>query len=130
MDAETLARENVLHLPLRGVGDGGITTTAGDIHAMWAAIFEGRIVSADWVSEMTRPRGQGPDGGKRYGIGFWLHPTGDAVILEGMDAGISFRSVRHPAAGVTHTVISNTSDGAWPITKLLERLVDEATASA
>lgn len=126
----TPMRENVLHLPLRGVGDGGITTTAADIHAMWDSFFAGRIVSADWVREMTRPRGQDPDGGKRYGIGFWLHPTGDAAILEGMDAGISFRSVRHPGAGVTHTVISNTSEGAWPITTLLERLVDEATASA
>jgi len=117
------ARENVLHLPVRGVGDGGITSTTSDIHAMWDAFFAGRIVSPDWVREMARPRGDAPDGGERYGIGFWLHPTGDAVILEGMDAGISFRSVRHPSAGVTHTVISNTSEGAWPITRHLEQHV-------
>ena len=117
------ARENVLHLPVRGVGDGGITTTTADIHALWDAFYAGRIVSPDWVREMVRPRGAHPDGGERYGIGFWLHATGDAVILEGMDAGISFRSVRHPAAQVTHTVISNTSEGAWPITKVLEQRI-------
>ena len=117
------ARENVLHLPLIGVGDGGITTTLADVHALWQAFFAGRIVSAEWVREMVRPRGEDPEGGERYGIGFWLHPTGDAAILEGMDAGISFRSVRHPSARVTHTVISNTSDGAWPITKLIEQRV-------
>lgn len=117
------ARENVLHLPLRGVGDGGITTTTADIHALWEAFLAGRIVSADWVREMVRPHGDHPDGGERYGIGVWLHPTGDAIILEGMDAGISFRSVHHPTPRVTHTVISNTSTGAWPITKLLEQRI-------
>jgi hypothetical protein len=50
--------------------------------------------------------------------------------MEGMDAGISFRSMHDPASGLTRTVMSNTSDGAWPMTALLERLVDEATASA
>ena len=116
-------RENILHLPLRGVGDGGITTTTEDIHVLWEAFYEGRIVSPDWVREMVRPRGDDPDSRERYGIGFWLHPTGDGVILEGMDAGISFRSMRHPTARMTHTVISNTSDGAWPITKLLEERI-------
>ena len=44
-------------------------------------------------------------------------------MLEGADAGVSFRSVHDPPAGITHTVISNTSDGAWPIARLLaERL--------
>ncbi len=115
------ARENVLHLPVRGVGDGGIATTTADVHAMWEAFYAGRIVSADWVREMVRPHGAAPDGGERYGLGFWLHAMGDAVILEGMDAGISFRSVRYPSTRITHPGISNTSDGAWPITKHLEQ---------
>jgi CubicO group peptidase (beta-lactamase class C family) len=115
------ARENVLHLPLRGVGDGGIASTTADVHEMWEAFFAGRIVSPEWVGEMVRPHGANPEGGERYGIGFWLHATSDAVMLEGMDAGISFRSVRYPATRITHTVISNTSDGAWPITKHLEQ---------
>lgn len=49
----------------------------------------------------------------------------DAVMLEGCDAGLSFRSVHDPRAEVTHTVISNTADGAWPIARYLdERLGD------
>ena len=56
----------------------------------------------------------------RYGLGFWLHESSDVVILEGCDAGVSFRSVHDPAPEVTHTVISNTSDGAWPIARLLD----------
>jgi CubicO group peptidase (beta-lactamase class C family) len=123
-------RENVLHLPVRGVGDGGVTSTASDIRRFWKALIEGRIVSEDRVREMIRPRSDDPDQKMRYGLGFWLDASGDTVIMEGMDAGISFRSMHDPASGLTRTVMSNTSDGAWPMTKLLERLVDEATASA
>ena len=39
--------------------------------------------------------------------------------MEGCDAGVSFRSIHHPASGRTLTVISNTTDGAWPIAQLL-----------
>ena len=38
----------------------------------------------------------------------------------GSDAGVSFCSVHDPHARVTHTVVSNTSDGAWPITEYLD----------
>jgi CubicO group peptidase (beta-lactamase class C family) len=48
-------RTNVLHLPVRGVGDGGIYTTAADLRAFWTGLVTGRIVSLKWVAEMTRP---------------------------------------------------------------------------
>ena len=78
-------------MPVRGSGDGGIYSTVGDVSSFWKAFFSGRIVSPAWVREMVSPRSV-PDGG-RYGLGFWLHATTDAVILEGCDAGVSFRSV-------------------------------------
>ena len=40
-------------------------------------------------------------------------------MLEGYDAGVSFRTVHDPDSRVTHTVVSNTSDGAWPIARHL-----------
>ncbi len=46
-------RTNVLHLPVRGSGDGGIYTTAADIRALWSAFFGGRIVPDRRVREMT-----------------------------------------------------------------------------
>ena len=113
-------RSNVFHLPVRGSGDGGIYSTAADMSSFWRAFFAGRIVSTDWVSEMVRPRSDAPKHSKRYGLGFWLHASNDAVLLEGYDAGVSFRSVHDPRARVTLTVISNTSDGAWPIARYLE----------
>ncbi len=114
-------RTNVLHLPVRGSGDGGAYSTLSDIHSLWTAMFAGRIVSSDWVAAMVRPRSQVTGESKPYGLGFWLRPQGDAVILEGSDAGVSFRSVHDPA-GLTHTVISNTTDGAWPLARHLDGL--------
>jgi CubicO group peptidase (beta-lactamase class C family) len=116
-------RTNVFHLPVRGSGDGGIYSTAADIHAMWTALFAGRIVSPDWVAEMVRPRSDVPSESMRYGLGFWLHESRDVVMLEGSDAGVSFRTVHDRVGQYTHTVLSNTSSGAWPITRHLEELL-------
>ena len=120
-------RTNVLHLPVRGSGDGGVYSTVGDFSSFWRALFEGRIVPRERVDEMIRPRSTEADGSKRYGLGFWLHATGDAVWLEGHDAGVSFDSQHAPATGITYTVISNTSEGAWPVSRLLS---DELDGSA
>jgi len=113
-------RTNVFHLPVRGNGDGGIYSTVADISALWSAFFAGRVVSTDWVSEMVRPRSDVPSESMRYGLGFWLHASTDTVMLVGCDAGVSFRTVHDPRTSVTHTVISNTSDGMWPIARYLD----------
>jgi CubicO group peptidase (beta-lactamase class C family) len=116
-------RTNIFHLPVRGNGDGGIYSTAADIHSLWTAFFTGRIVPTHWVAEMVRPRSDVPSESMRYGLGFWLHQSGPAVMLEGYDAGVSFRTVHDPVVRLTHTVLSNTSDGAWPITRHLDTLL-------
>jgi CubicO group peptidase (beta-lactamase class C family) len=113
-------RTNVLHLPVLGSGDGGISTTLADVHAFWRALFAGRIVSEASVAEMTRPHSHSPEDSMRYGLGFWLHATGDAAMLTGYDAGVSFRTARDPSSDVMYTVISNTSEGAWPLVKVLD----------
>lgn len=73
---------------------------------------------------MVRARIEVPVGSQteieRYGLGFWLHGETDTVMMEGGDPGVSFRSACDPREGVTHTVISNTSGGAWPLTRVLE----------
>jgi len=113
-------RTNVFHLPVRGSGDGGIYSTARDISSFWSALFGGRIVSTDWVAELVRPRSDVPRQSMRYGLGFWLHESSNVVLLEGCDAGVSFRTGHDPLRGITYTVISNSSDGAWPIARLLD----------
>lgn len=113
-------RSNVLHLPVRGSGDGGIVTTAADVQRLWHALFDGRIVPAAVRNSMMEPRSTTPNQGLRYGLGFYLHPTGSAVVLEGLDAGVSFRSGHDPASATTYTILANTSAGAWPVAAALE----------
>jgi CubicO group peptidase (beta-lactamase class C family) len=108
-------RTNVLHMPLIGTGDGGLFTTAADLERFWDALYAGTIVSPDTVRQMTNPVSDAPDNDARYGLGFWLDASGPGVWLEGYDAGISARTRRDPTTGETLTVISNWTDGAWPI---------------
>jgi CubicO group peptidase (beta-lactamase class C family) len=112
------SRTNVFHLPVRGSGDGGIYSTVADFSSFWDALVDGKIVSKEMVVELVRARSDiSPS--RRYGLGFWLGAGNDVIALEGYDAGVSFRSVHDPVRRITHTVISNTSDGAWPLTRLL-----------
>ena len=124
LEGDDTRRTNVFHLPVRGSGDGGIYATAADIRSLWTAFLAGRIVSDSWVTEMVRPRSDVPSESRRYGLGFWLHASTDAVLLTGMDAGVSFSSMHEPQSNVTRTVISNTSHGTWPVSSYLDdRLV-------
>ena len=118
LDVESL-RTNIFHLPVRGTGDGGIYSTLADITAFWDAFFEGRLVAPDTVELMVRSHSEVPGEAHRYGFGFWLPPTPGTVQMEGADAGVSFRSIRDPSKGLTFTVMSNTTDGAWPIARAL-----------
>jgi CubicO group peptidase (beta-lactamase class C family) len=108
-------RTNVLHLPVVGVGDGGVYSTAADVHRLWGALHAGRIVSPDTVAQMLTPRSDWPEEERRYGLGFHLHRTGTAAWLEGYDAGVSFTSLHDPDQDLVYTVISNWTDGAWPL---------------
>jgi CubicO group peptidase (beta-lactamase class C family) len=116
-------RTNVFHLPLRGSGDGGIYSTAADISSMWTALFSGRIVSMNRVAEMTSPHSNLPSKSARYGLGFWLHESRNVAELHGYDAGVSFRTVHSPGGNLTHTVLSNSSEGARPFTELLDEIL-------
>lgn len=113
-------RSNVLHLPVRGNGDGGAYSTVTDISRFWGALFAGVIVSPATVADMVRPHTKHAYQDFGYGLGFWLRPDG-RVQLEGHDAGVSFRSAHDRDTTTTWTVISNWSDGAWPVARQLIR---------
>jgi CubicO group peptidase (beta-lactamase class C family) len=116
-------RSNVLHLPVRGNGDGGIYSTAADIRALWEAVFAGRVVSLDAVAEMTRPRSDVPDMSMQYGLGCWLDGSTGAVRMLGGDAGVGVVSTHHPEQDTTVTVLCNQTRGAWPTSERVGALV-------
>jgi CubicO group peptidase (beta-lactamase class C family) len=113
-------RTNVFHLPVIGGGDGGAYVTAEDMSAFWIALFDGRLLSNDLTAAMIEPVSEAPGQKMRYGLGFWLAPEGDAVVLEGMDAGVSACSSFNPTTGRGYTVLSNTSTGTRPVVRHLE----------
>lgn len=113
----TETRTNIFDLPVRGTGDGGIYTTVADFHAFWQALFAGKLIPE--VAGVMRRRTPMTKHGKGYALGFWRYRD-DVVMLEGYDPGVSFRSVHDPARGITHTVVSNTQEGAWATARQLE----------
>lgn len=118
-------RTNVFHLPVRGVGDGGIYSTTTDFTRLWRAFFEGQIVSEDWVNQMVTLTSEVPEESLNFGLGIWLHPGKVSVELHGYDAGASFRSMHNPAHSTTCTVVSNVTEGTWPMEIFLEeRFID------
>ncbi len=118
-------RTNVFHLPVRGSGDGGIYTTTSDVHALWTAFMSGRIVSPDTVESMLRPRGDVPAESLQCGLGIWIDPSTGRLSIHGFDAGVGFVSVHDRQRRLTHTVMSNKSRGAWPVSQRIDELLTE-----
>jgi CubicO group peptidase (beta-lactamase class C family) len=113
-------RTNAFHLPVRGSGDGGIYTTAEDVARFWLALFAASIVREETLADMLRER-SAARADRGYGLGFWLPSGGDAVQLEGGDAGVAFRSVHDPGRRATWTLLSNTGAGARAVATRLEQ---------
>ena len=113
------ARTNVFHIPVIGGGDGRIYSTAAELPVL-AALFAGQIVPERARRGDGTTTKSGPAEPTRYGLGFWLHASSDVVMLEGYDAGVSFRTMHDPVLEAGATVIANTSEGAWPFVELLE----------
>jgi len=115
-------RTNVFHLPVLGSRDGGIYTTVADVHALWggAGRRSHRADGPGGADAATTQRGSDRIKAVRTGVLAGCHgPGGDA----GMDAGVSFHSRHDDGAGLTWTVVSNTTDGAWPIVRHLAELL-------
>jgi CubicO group peptidase (beta-lactamase class C family) len=119
--SEVSDRTNVLHMPVLANGDGGIFSTVGDVRKLWRSFVNGEIVTPDHVARMLQPRSDAsPEYAQRYGLGFWLQGARETIMLKGYDAGVSFRSAYDPSTEITYTVVSNSSEGAWPVSYAIE----------
>ncbi|WP_347755291.1 serine hydrolase domain-containing protein [Agrococcus sp. ProA11] len=115
---------NTLHLPVLGNGDGGVFTTADDLHRFWRALLGGRIVSSPTLDAMMQPRNDVPDERMRAGMGLFLHETLPVLVLEGYDAGASFCSWHIPASDTSVSVLGNSSEGGWPVMRVLRDAIE------
>lgn len=116
-------RSNVLHLPVRGSGDGGIHSSTADLHRLWTALFDGRILPTATVAEMTRVHVPDADDGHGYGLGCWLSADGEVVSLHGFDTGVGCVSAHHRGGAFTYSVLGNKGRGTWPTSVRIEALL-------
>jgi CubicO group peptidase (beta-lactamase class C family) len=117
-------RTNVYNLPVVGASDGGAFTTVGDLVTLWAAFWGGEIVSKELVDLYAASYVNVETEGANtfYGHGLWIREDAGRereVLILGGDAGVSFQSSQHQNAHLQVTVISNTTNGAWPLLRVI-----------
>ena len=125
-------RTNIYNLPIVGASDGGAYTTVQDLATLWKAFWGYEILPKHLVEAYAQPRVKA--NAKRddmfYGYGLWILEGAGRnreEFITGADAGVSFRSRVKRADGLQSTVISNTSDGAWPILRVLDAALGDGS---
>ena len=113
-------RTNVFNLPIVGASDGGAFTTVQDIATLWSAFWECDILPKELVDIYVQPYVKAETEGEHtyYGHGLWIREDEDRSreeYITGCDAGVSFNSSVNRDNDLQVTVISNTTDGAWPV---------------
>jgi CubicO group peptidase (beta-lactamase class C family) len=118
-------RTNIYNLPIVGASDGGAYTTADDLVTLWNAFWKGEIIPQELVEIYAAPFVKAETEGKDtyYGHGLWvdMEEAGQPEVhIIGGDAGVSFLSSVKRSSDLQFTVISNTSNGAWPVLRVIE----------
>ncbi len=113
-------RTNIYNLPIIGASDGGAYTTAYDLARLWDAFWGYKLLPQEMVELYTqsysKTESEGPY--EYYGHGIWIHDDdewGRETYITGCDAGVSMRSGVIRATDMLVTVLSNTTEGAWPV---------------
>ena len=127
-------RTNIYNLPIVGASDGGVYTTVDDLATLWKAFWENEILPKELVEVYATPYAKSEEGEHTYyGHGLWIEDaTGGLpeVYIVGGDAGVSFKSSVNRDDDLQVTVISNTSNGAWPVLREIKSALKGQTNSA
>jgi CubicO group peptidase (beta-lactamase class C family) len=112
-------RTNIYSVPIIGGPDGGIFVTAPDLAKFWDGLFGGQLLSQPVLEKMLTPHvATGQRSGNYYGYAIWINRKDDGPLsyfITGQDPGVSMLSAVYPDLKIQTTVISNTSEGAWPV---------------
>lgn len=122
IDEGDLWRTNQYAIPIQGGADGGAFVTAGDMAAFWERLMDGTLLSEQMLKTMLMPHAATEKGAYGYGLWLELHDEGTAKYhIMGYDPGVSFHSAYYPADRSILTVLSNKSEGALEVMKLIEK---------
>lgn len=123
-------RTNLYNLPIVGASDGGAFTCVRDLERLWQAFLSYQLLPQELTERYITPwaatSAERPN--SFYGYGLWLleqAPGAWRVAMHGSDAGVSFRSSVSRADDTRVTVLSNTSDGAWPVLRAIDQALNE-----
>ena len=128
-------RTNIYNLPIIGASDGGAYTTIEDLATLWKTFWGNEILPQELVEAYAVPYVKAELEGEHtyYGHGLWLEAgvSGQPeVYMTGCDAGVSFRSSVKRDTDLQVTVISNTTNGAWPVVQDIESALKGQTGLA
>ncbi len=116
-------RANTYSVPVGGMPDGGLITTAEDLARLIDALLAGRLVSPETLAAMLKPQGPPSDAVEQYGYGMEVVvENGDVTIIGhgGADPGVSTLVTHHLAAATTIVVLCNLDKGSWAATQRIE----------
>lgn len=114
-------RTNVFNLPIIGGGDGGIFTCSTDLAILWHALMSSDLLPGHLTQEMLKLHTKA-DEDDYYGLSIWFDEDKNPYIV-GSDAGVSFISRYIKDKDMVISILSNTSDGAWPLSKTISRAI-------
>ena len=113
-------RANYFSVPMVGMPDGGMITTAHDLARLIDALLAGSLLSPAMSREMMSPQGPASDAVEQYGYGCEVVVEGGNVTIighGGSDPGVSTMVAHHLEAATTIVVLSNYDRGSWAVTK-------------
>jgi CubicO group peptidase (beta-lactamase class C family) len=113
-------RANYFSVPMVGMPDGGMITTAQDLARLIDALLAGTLLAPAMTRAMTTPQGPPSDAIEQYGYGCELVvENGEVTIIGhgGSDPGVSTMVAHHLRAATTIVVLSNYDRGSWAVTK-------------
>jgi CubicO group peptidase (beta-lactamase class C family) len=120
-------RTNIYNLPIVGASDGGAYTTIGDLDLLWTSFWANEILPNDLVKLYATPHVKAKKEDEATYYGLWINSGSKEApefYILGGDAGVSFRSSIKRASGLQITVISNTSNGAWPVLRDIRSAIE------
>ncbi|MBW4463330.1 MAG: beta-lactamase family protein [Nodosilinea sp. WJT8-NPBG4] len=130
VEEENEWRTNIYNLPVVGASDGGAFTTVHDITTLWKAFWNYQILPKELVEIYAQPYVRTKTEGEYtyYGHGLWISKEEGRDCEEyvtGCDAGVSFMSRVNRVNEIQVTVISNTTNGAWPVLRDIDAALKE-----
>lgn len=119
---------NIYNLPIRGGGDGGLYSTAADVHALWRRLFSGSILSPALTKTFlaTHQRISPTDG---YGLGVYKQLDDDRHFIIGSDVGVGFYSSYRQNSDISIVILSNLTDGQREMADFVESLKTDGSWS-